>query len=180
MNEPKPTPFTIRPLIEQDAAAFHAMRLHAAQNYPAGIVPTYEEEAAYTHEQNVARVRTSETQIVFGAFDGETLVGIAGLMRNARQKEAHKAFIWGVFVDPAYRRTGLGRQLLVRAIAEARERGVMQVNLVVSSQNPRAQALYRSLGFVRYGVEPRGLCIAGEYVDDELMVCFLDDPAVPD
>lgn len=171
MNEPK---LAIRPLTEHDAEAFHAMRLQATQNYPAGIVPTYEEEAAFTHEQNVARVRGGETQVVFGAFDGDKLAGITGLKRNERQKEAHKAFMWGVFVDPAYRRTGIGRQLIVRAIDEARERGVMQVHLVVSSQNPRAQALYRSLGFVRYGVEPRGLCIEGEYFDDDLMVCFLD------
>jgi RimJ/RimL family protein N-acetyltransferase len=50
----------------------------------------------------------------------------------------------------------------------------------VSEKNPRAQALYRSFGFVRYGVEPRGLCVDGEYADDELMVLFLDAPAVPD
>lgn len=177
MNEPS---LAIRPLTGQDAQAFHAMRLQATQNYPAGIVPTYEEEAALTPEQNLARMRASETQIVFGAFDGGTLAGITGLMRNARQKESHKAFIWGVFVHPDYRRSGIGRQLIARAMDEARERGVLQVHLVVSGQNPRAQALYRSLGFVRYGVEPRGLCIGGEYFDDDLMVCFLDNPAQPD
>ena len=177
MNEAKPT---IRALNEQDAEAFHAMRLQATQNYPAGIVTTYEEEARRTPEQSQARVRATEDEVVFGAFDGDKLVGITGLYRDPRRKVAHKALIWGVFVDPGYRRGGVGRQLLESAITHARGMGLLQINLVVSEKNPRAQALYRSFGFVRYGVEPRGLCVDGEYADDELMVLFLDDPAVPD
>ncbi|MEX3977758.1 N-acetyltransferase family protein [Paraburkholderia sp. EG287A] len=179
-NPTKPTKATIRPLTEQDAEAFHAMRLYAAENYPAGIVPTYEEESKRTPEETRARVRATENQVVFGAFVGDTLVGITGLMREPRRKLAHKGLIWGVFVDPAWRGAGIARQLLEGAIAHARALGLLQVQLVVSVLNPRAQALYRACGFVRYGVEPRGLCIDGEYADDELMVLFLDDPAVPD
>jgi RimJ/RimL family protein N-acetyltransferase len=177
MNETKPI---IRALNEQDAEAFHAMRLQATENYPGGIVTTYEEEAKRTPEATRARVRPTDDEVVFGGFDGDKLVGITGLYRDPRRKVAHKALIWGVFVDPAYRRVGLARQLLESAIAHARGMGLLQINLVVGAMNPRAQALYRSCGFVRYGVEPRGLCVNGEYVDDELMVRFLDDPAVPD
>jgi RimJ/RimL family protein N-acetyltransferase len=177
MNETKPV---IRALNEQDADAFHAMRLYATENYPAGIVPTYEEESKLTPEERKARVRATEHQVVFGAFVGDTLVGITGLMRGSRRKLAHKGLIWGVFVDPAWRGAGIARELMEGAIAHARALGLLQVQLVVSVMNPRAQAFYRSCGFVRYGVEPRGLCIDGEYADDELMVLFLDDPAVPD
>lgn len=186
MNETKPmnatnaTNATIRTLTEQDAEAFHAMRLYATENYPAGIVPTYEEESKRTPEERRARVRATENQVVFGAFVGGTLVGITGLMREPRRKLAHKGLIWGVFVDPQWRGAGIARQLMEGAIAHARLLGLLQVQLVVSVLNPRAQALYRSCGFVRYGVEPRGLCIDGEYADDELMVLFLDDPAAPD
>ena len=177
MNETMPV---IRILNEQDADAFHAMRLYAAKNDPAGIVPTYEEESKRTPEESKARVRATEHQVVFGAFAGDTLVGITGLMRETRRKLAHKGLIWGVFVDPAWRGAGIARQLMEGAIAHARALGLLQVQLVVSVMNPRAQALYRSCGFVRYGVEPRGLCIDGVYTDDELMVRFLDDPALPD
>lgn len=177
MNHSKPI---IRPLNEHDAEAFHAMRLLATQNYPAGIVTTYEEEAKRTSEASRQRVRATDDEIVFGAFAGDKLVGITGLYRDPRRKVAHKALIWGVFVDPAHRRAGLARQLLESTIAHARKMSLLQVNLVVSAMNPRAQALYRSCGFVRYGIEPRGLCVNGEYADDELMVLFLDDPAVPE
>src|SRR6516164_6047530 len=68
MNETKPV---IRALNEQDADAFHAMRLYATENYPAGIVPTYEEESKLTPEERKARVRATEHQVVFGAFVGD-------------------------------------------------------------------------------------------------------------
>lgn len=174
MNETRPTGITIRALNEQDAEAFHAMRLYATQNYPAGIVPTYEEESKRTPDESRGVVRATEDRVVFGAFAGDKLVGITGLMRDPRRKLAHKGLIWGVFVDPAWRGAGIARRLMDAVIARARALGLLQVQLVVSVSNPRARALYRSCGFVRYGVEPRGLCIDGEYADDELMVRFLD------
>ncbi|WP_322030102.1 GNAT family N-acetyltransferase [Paraburkholderia sp. J76] len=176
MNETKSGDITIRPLNEHDAEAFHAMRLYATQNYPAGVVPTYEEESKRTPEESRGVVRATDDRIVFGAFAGDKLVGITGLMRDPRRKLAHKGLVWGVFVDPEWRGAGIARQLMDAAIARARVLGLLQVQLVVSVSNPRAQALYRSCGFLRYGVEPRGLCIDGEYADDELMVRFLDGP----
>jgi ribosomal protein S18 acetylase RimI-like enzyme len=165
---------TIRTLTEDDVDAFRAMRLQAATDTPFAIVPTREEEARWTRVENIARVCETRQQAVFGAFDGATLVGIVGWRRESRLKFAHKSLIWGVFVDPAYRRTGIARRLMESAIARARESGVEQVQLTVGAQNPRAQALYRSLGFTIYGTEPRAICIDGEYFDEELMVLMLD------
>lgn len=165
---------TIRTLTENDVDAFRALRLQAAQDTPFAIVPTREEESRWTREENIARVRETELQAVFGAFDGATLVGIVGWRRETRQKLAHKSLIWGVFVEPAYRRTGVARRLMERAIEHARARGVEQVQLTVGAQNPRAQTLYCSLGFTIYGIEPRAMCIDGEYFDEEHRVLRLD------
>jgi RimJ/RimL family protein N-acetyltransferase len=176
MNETTPT---IRPLNEDDASAFQAMRIAATVNAPEGIASTQEEEARWTRAETEARLHPTDHQIVFGAFSGDTLIGIVGLRRESRQKIAHKSLIWGVFVDPAHRRAGIAKQLMESAIAHARASGALQVHLVVSVSNPRAQNLYRSLGFSRYGVEPRGLHVNGQYLDDELMVLFLDDPITP-
>lgn len=165
---------TIRTLTESDVDAFRAMRLHAAVDTPFAIVPTREEEARWTREENIARVRETDQQAVFGAFDGETLIGITGWRREQRVKFAHKSLIWGVFVDPSYRRTGIARRLTESAIGRAKASGVQQVQLTVGARNPRAQTLYLSLGFVVYGREPRGMLIDGEYFDEELMVLMLD------
>ena len=167
-------PLTIRTLTEDDIDAFHALRLQAADDTPFAIVPTREEEARWTREENIARVRETDQQAVFGAFDGAALVGIVGWRREARQKHAHKSLIWGVFVRPEYRRTGIARRLMERAIDRARASGVEQVHLAVGACNPRAQTLYRSLGFTVYGTEPRSLYIDGEYFDEELMILMLD------
>lgn len=53
-----------------------------------------------------------------------------------------------LFVRPAYRASGLGRALMNRVLAEAREIGYrrMRLNTVVG-QMDRAIALYRQLGF---------------------------------
>ncbi|HKU00068.1 MAG TPA: GNAT family N-acetyltransferase [Paraburkholderia sp.] len=166
-------PLTIRTLTEDDIDAFHALRLQATIDTPFGIVPTHEEEARWIRGENIARVRETDQQAVFGAFDGAALIGIVGWRREARQKLAHKSRIWGVFVKPEYRRTGIARRLMERAIEHARSSGVEQVQLTVGAQNPRAQTLYRSLGFTVYGTEPRAMCIDGEYFDEEHMVLML-------
>ncbi|NIE68019.1 N-acetyltransferase [Burkholderia sp. Ax-1719] len=165
---------TIRTLTENDVDAFRAMRLHAAVDTPFAIVPTPEEEAHWTREENIARVRETDQQAVFGAFDGETLIGITGWRREQRVKFAHKSIVWGVFVDPAYRRTGIGRRLMESAIERAKASGVEQLQLSVCAQNPRAQTLYLSLGFVIYGREMRAMKIGDAYFDEDLMVLMLD------
>ncbi|WP_310631085.1 GNAT family N-acetyltransferase [Paraburkholderia sp.] len=177
MNEvPNAAPLTIRTLAENDIDAFRAMRVQAAEDTPFAIVSTPEEEARWTREENLARVRETDRQCVFGAFDGARLVGIVGWRREPRVKFAHKSLIWGVFVDPAYRRTGLARRLMESAIERARACGLEQVQLSVSARNPRAQALYRALGFEIYGTEPRAMRIANDYFDEDLMVLSLAAP----
>jgi ribosomal-protein-alanine N-acetyltransferase len=58
-------------------------------------------------------------------------------------------------VAPDARGRGLGGRLLDAAIARARARGARRLFLEVRVRNARAQALYRSRGFVPIGVRPR-------------------------
>jgi GNAT superfamily N-acetyltransferase len=52
-----------------------------------------------------------------------------------------------MFVDSAWRGSGVGRALLERLITCARERGYRQLRLGTLTEMTVAQALYRSLGF---------------------------------
>jgi GNAT superfamily N-acetyltransferase len=63
---------------------------------------------------------TLEQATVFGAFLAEELVGMAGLSHEPGTREAHKGMLWGLYVRPGNRRTGLGRALLRAALAHAR------------------------------------------------------------
>ena len=50
-------------------------------------------------------------------------------------------------VDPAYRGRGLGTALIAAAEEKAKRLGFRQTSLLVSTDKPRAQALYERLGF---------------------------------
>ena len=60
-----------------------------------------------------------------------------------------------LFVRPAFRSTGLGRQLMDRILTEAREIGYRQMRLdTVVGQMDKAIAMYRRYGFKE--IEPHG------------------------
>jgi ribosomal protein S18 acetylase RimI-like enzyme len=56
-----------------------------------------------------------------------------------------------VFVDPKYRKMGLGTILLKYAMKLAKEKGAKKLNLNVDSNSTRAIDLYRKLGFEKIG-----------------------------
>lgn len=57
-------------------------------------------------------------------------------------------------VRPGSRRRGVGRALLERVEAIARDRGYGKLTLEVLEGNQPAQALYRSVGFLSYELDP--------------------------
>jgi ribosomal protein S18 acetylase RimI-like enzyme len=164
------TTLATRALTAADAGKFKAIRMLAAETSPAAIWPTYEEEARKPVEAVAARIAPTDTLTVYGAFDSGALVGIAGVRREPLAKIAHKATIWGVFVDPGYRRQGVAQDLL-RATTEhaVREWHSAQLVLCVNAENTAAKALYVSLGFSTFGVEPRALFVDGRFYDEEHM-----------
>lgn len=63
----------------------------------------------------------------------------------------------GIFVHQDYQRAGIGTQLLRAGLGRAREDGLSDVWLSVERSNPRAQKLYRRMGF-RAEI-PTGVCV---------------------
>lgn len=64
---------------------------------------------------------------------------------------ADESEILTLAVDPAARRSGLGRALVERSMAEAATRGAAMMYLEVSELNAAARALYAACGFVEIG-----------------------------
>lgn len=59
-----------------------------------------------------------------------------------------------IYVDPGYRRRGVGKLLLGAAETVARQRGCCKLTLEVLSGNAAAQAAYRQFGFRAYELNP--------------------------
>ncbi len=83
------------------------------------------------------------------------IVGMYKLIPNRRDRGSHVANA-SYMVDPSFGGRGVGRQMGLHSLREARERGyvAMQFNFVVST-NTRAVKLWESLGFSIVGVQPR-------------------------
>lgn len=120
----------------------------------------------------------ADSSTVFAAFDGDRMVGVAGLSFESRSKARHKASLFGMYVPPAFRGCGIGRALVAIVLEHARARpGVTLVQLTVTDGNTAARALYERFGFVAFGLEPFAVAIDGGYVSKVHMWCDLADSA---
>jgi GNAT superfamily N-acetyltransferase len=81
--------------------------------------------------------------------DGET-VGYVVLTLGYRLAYGRYAFIDEIYVRPAYRSQGIGRQAIAFAEEMCRELGVKALHLEVEQANVKARALYLAVGFVDY------------------------------
>jgi RimJ/RimL family protein N-acetyltransferase len=159
----------VRRLAPADAASYRDIRLHALQCNPEAYGSTYEEENAQPLTWFANRLGGS---VVFGAFHGPELVGIAGLSIGEGKKEAHKGLLRGMYVRPGSRKAGIGRRL-AEAIIELARHQIELLQLAVVSDNEQARRLYASLGFLEYGIEKNALKQDGRYYDEVLMAMDL-------
>ena len=166
----------VRRLIDTDSADYLNLRREALERepYAFGSSPGHDRFRAI---EDVQQILADRQQAIFGAFDPD-IVGAVGVRRLTRPKLHHKAELWGMYVRESHRRSGLGRRLLEGAIQFAREQdGVRQLHLTVTERAVAAAALYESLGFVVWGIEPAGLRIDGVDVTELHMVLRFENSA---
>ena len=139
---------TIRPLAPDDVAAYRALRLAGIAELPAAFCTTQATESALPLAQIAQRLRVTSHQIIFGAFNKEQLIGMAGLRREPIAVVQDKASLWSVYVAPQARGCGAGRQLVQAAIAHACSvPELARVRLAVAQDNHAALSLYLGCGF---------------------------------
>ena len=155
----------ISQLTTNDTEAYRTLRLEALKRCPEAFGRSHDEEAVRGTEFFADIV---ERNAVFGAFDDGILVGMAGFFVMDMAKSRHRGVLWGMYVQEAYRRTGIG-ETLVRAIMDHASDRVEQVHLGVVTTNEAARRFYLRCGFEEYGVDPRALKLGGEYYNEALM-----------
>lgn len=139
----------IRPLTMDD---LQAVVLLEAANAPA------------PWSEGVFRNELAAENRIYLAADEEGVAGFAGAMLVA--DEAH---VTNLLVDPAWRRRGIGFELMRSLIEAAVEAGARHLTLEVRSRNEAARALYARLGLAPVGVRQ------GYYGDDDALILWAHD-----
>jgi ribosomal protein S18 acetylase RimI-like enzyme len=96
------------------------------------------------------RLSRDESVVLLAADADGTALGFVQMYPGFSSLLAARTYVlYDLFVDPAARRSGLGRRLMEEAAQEARRRGAVSLVLSTAKTNRGAQRLYESLGWVR-------------------------------
>ncbi len=164
--------FSIRRLTQDDVDAYRAIRLEALTDYPESYGTSPDSFAARPRDALEAML---DRMAVFGVVtEAGALAGIVAYARDDGEREAHRGWLLQVYVRPEMRGTGASLALLEAAVEHAR-REVIQLHLMVGAHNAPAIRLYEKAGFRTYGTDPRCLNVNGRYIDEHMMVRFLDE-----
>lgn len=164
----------IRQLTAADAEAFSSLRRIVTADNPIPMGLTLEEELTRPLQGFRDQLSAPAPSAAFGAFiDGQLRACAAVAWTSRFASSAHKAMLWGCFVDPEFRQAGLGRKIVSRALDHTRDVGVRRVNLTVYLPNEAAVSLYKSFRFEPYGIEREAVCLNGQFYDGQHMALTL-------
>ena len=133
----------LRPAVPDDAATIHRLIVELAtyEREPEAVVVTPAELRA----QLAAARPPFECLLV--ELDGGQVVGFALYFHNYSTWRGRQGiYLEDLFVEPAHRGRGYGKQLLVRLAQLAVDRGCARMEWNVLDWNAPAIAFYRSLG----------------------------------
>lgn len=136
---------------------------------PDEIHLTLKDEEQFINDHN-----QSEHQLLLLAFVEGEYAGTCSFEGKAGSRRTrHRAGI-GIALLQRFTGFGLGRLMLKRLLAEAKNHGFKQAELSVADNNERARHLYESLGFKVCGTFPNANKYDdGTYADDIFMVLKL-------
>jgi RimJ/RimL family protein N-acetyltransferase len=179
-----PAGILIRALTPADAPVYREVRLEGLRLHPDAFTSSYEDEVQLTDAAFRQRIPDVPPDVIFDAFlagDAGTsvLVGVVGFRANSRQKQLHRAEVWGMYVRQAARGRGLAAALLARVIEHARGfPAIERIHLTVEAGNQPARAVYQAAGFLPFGIDRHMVKLGpGQYYDAEMRVLVLSgDP----
>lgn len=159
----------IRDAAIADAAKLieHVQQVSMESDYlsaaPGEFMLSVEQEEAF-----IRRFGELDNALFLVADVGGEMVGVLTFRAGTRERMRHIGEL-GMSVIRDYWGQGIGKALLQALIDWAPSAGVTKLVLRVRSDNQRAIALYRRVGFVTEGVQSRGMQISGRYHDLEFM-----------
>jgi GNAT superfamily N-acetyltransferase len=143
---------TVRRFAAHEWRVYRALRLHALRDAPDAFGSTLAREEAFPEDewaQRLERAAKSPTELPLVVEDDARPIGLAWACIDP--DDAEVAALYQVWVDPMYRRRGVGRLVIDSALDWARSSGVRQMLLSVALGPGSALDFYRHLGFVEIG-----------------------------
>ena len=160
-----------RRLGPDDQADWRRLRLEGLERFPNAFLTTFAEQSARTPDQDRALLSHGTWR---GLFSGTQMIGLGALIPMRHQAARHRTELGAFYITPDHWGGGAAQYLWDALVAEARAAGALQIELSVSSQNPRAIRFYERNGCERVGVQPRAVLADGVATDDFAYVCYLD------
>lgn len=174
---PESRKVTVRRLVVDEWQTYREVRLAMLQESPSAFGSTHEQEST-RHDERVWRQRLRDNAVflarVGGAPAGSATYSEYGIT------DPGECALYGMWVDPRFRRMGVGHALVQAVVARARAVGRRRVVLYVVADNTGARLLYQREGFVATGRRvpyPHDVQLS----EDEMKLVVRDDllPAVP-
>lgn len=168
---------TLRRPRPEDARA-HAELVGHPGVQPSLLQVPYTSELLW-HERFSKVPDTNSGELQLLAFDGERLLGSAGLHPVGPQARRRHAMMLGIGVHPDAQGRGVGAALMDALMRQADDwLGVLRIELTVFADNARAIRLYERFGFEHEG-RLRGYALRdGRYVDAFTMARLHPRPPV--
>lgn len=134
---------TVRALTEDDWDQYRSIRLAALEESPEAFVANRAEEEAY--DENFWRVRMKRSRRLLAESDGRP-VGVASV-GDVSSETPQVAQLFGLWVRPSSRGTGVATKLVNEGAAQARQLGKTHLTYWVGTDNGRAVAFASGFGF---------------------------------
>jgi len=145
---------TVRALGEDDWEAFRAIRLAALTDAPDAFAASVDDEQGYDEDFWRLRLRRSVRLVAESVAESKSeasakaprQLGVVSLGQG-KDEERRIAEIFGLWVAPEARGTGVATQLVEASAARARQDGRTHVSYWVGTDNGRAVAFASGIGF---------------------------------
>lgn len=132
------------------------------------------DEVRLTHEQEESFIRNKieaeRDLMLIATIDGKHIGNCTLMSMGSFKRYSHRCNI-AIALYQQYCGSGIGKIMLQTVLDVAKSIGYEQAELEVISDNKRAIALYRKLGFEKYGSFPRNMKYSdGQYADADWMM----------
>lgn len=149
------TRIAYRVLRSEDSATYREIRLESLKLHPEAYGSTYEDQRKLPKLMfQKALEEGADDRFIYGAFDGDTLVGICGFVQKNWFDLNAAGTLIQMYVKAPYRGRRIGLKLVNAVVHQAfQDPDVRQIVLGVNTDNTAAICVYEQAGFARLDLD---------------------------